>query len=376
MKKIILSTVLCLITCLAMSQYVQGTIVQNSSNAKAVDIYGESSAAFSYPLKEFDFVVSVPSSAATNATTATATSTILPSSGSWTPTAVSTVGTRTYYAFQYTNNQPSNTTPVNFVANVPLQLASVTFTGLTGQNTYRLTDENSNSRSAVYYWYIAAIGTAGQDQSGEISADPTKGQQVYYANTGQSTTGGSGMVQYVGTSSTSVLPITLVNFTAIKSLGKVDMAWATATEVNAASFMVQRSSNGIDFTPVVTVAAIGSGANSYAAIDASPLTGTSFYRLKNIDKDGSFAYSNIVSLNFTAGNNVSVYPSPAQSYINVNVSSTTLYGTVANLVDFGGRTIQSFTIIGNLQQINISNLAAGIYIVKLIDGTFVKFIKG
>lgn len=375
MRKILLSTFLCLATSFAMSQYVQGTIVQNSSNPTAVDIYGKSATAYNYPIIEFDFVVSIPSTSSAGVT-ATASSNIILARSNPISSTITTIGARTYYTFNYKTNQAGNTTTFN--ANTPLLMATVTFTGLSGNNnSFRLTDENYAASDAVNYWYLAADGVKGQDSSGEISADPNPpfNQQVYYANTGKSTIGGSGKVQYAETIVSSILPVTIASFIATKAVGKVNIAWATVTETNVANFTVQRSVNSVDFAPIVIVAAIGSGENKYATVDASPLAGTAFYRLKSIDKDGSFSYSNIVAVTFDASGSVSVYPSPALSYINVTVSDPKLYGTVFTLVDLAGHIVKSFTITGNAQQFNISNIATGIYFIKMADGSSVKFIK-
>lgn len=371
MKKLSISSILCLFAIMGMSQ-VQGTIVTDAT-AGTVDIMAKASStsSYSYPVKEFDFVVSIPTVAGVTATLGSSPF----DNGSftnWSTTtpAPTTANGKSYYAFHYFNQYA--TTNFSFANGAQNQLATVTFTGATMSNPIRLTDENS--ATFVNKWYIAINGDAGNDGSGGISA--TSSGTVYYGATSNpgSTIGGSGTYQYVETNST-ILPIALSSFTATKAVDKVNIAWATATEANSASFLVQRSGNGVDFVPVVSVVAVGSGANRYATIDASPLNGTNFYRLKNMDKDGSFTYSGIVSVYFDADSKVSVYPSPASDVINVHVSTASLYGTVSQLVDFGGRTVQSFTIIGNAQQVNISSLEKGMYLLKFADGSYVKFIK-
>ncbi|WP_170916740.1 polysaccharide lyase [Dyadobacter psychrophilus] len=96
------------------------------------------------------------------------------------------------------------------------------------------------------------------------------------------------------------LPVTLASFTAAK-LGLVSqLKWSTAQEVNAERFVIQRSSNAKNWQNVGEKMAIGASSNliNYAFTDQKPVKGTSYYRLKIVDKDQTFAYSSIKSLKF------------------------------------------------------------------------------
>lgn len=72
------------------------------------------------------------------------------------------------------------------------------------------------------------------------------------------------------------------------------MQWQTMEEVNTDLFIVQRSSDGVSFTDMEFVKAIGNGNNGYGCIDASASNGVNYYRIKSIDKTGVIAYSKIV----------------------------------------------------------------------------------
>lgn len=85
------------------------------------------------------------------------------------------------------------------------------------------------------------------------------------------------------------LPISLVKFEAEKLAEKVKVQWVTATEINNDKFIVERSSNGKDFEYLAEISGAGNSKelNNYELTDASPLKGTSYYRLTQIDFDGA-----------------------------------------------------------------------------------------
>lgn len=215
-------------------------------------------------------------------------------------------------------------------------------------------------------FYMTVDGNAVDNDAGIFYGNPTTNSPV-----------NSGNINGLSTMAfnTQILPVTLVNFGATKSLGKVDIAWSTATELNSAGFVVERSGNARSFIGIANVSAIGTGANNYAAIDANPLNGTSFYRLKNLDKDGAFTYSNVVKVDFDGNSSTSVYPIPTSSYLNFNVSNSSLFGTTASIMDISGRNLKAVAIAGSTQKLNVSNMPTGIYFIKLVDGSCVKFIK-
>lgn len=86
-----------------------------------------------------------------------------------------------------------------------------------------------------------------------------------------------------------VLPIELIFFKAQHSGNQqVALTWATATEINSDFFVVERSRNAIDYTEISKINAVGNSSKTvnYQFVDESPLFGTNYYRLKQVDKDG------------------------------------------------------------------------------------------
>jgi len=112
------------------------------------------------------------------------------------------------------------------------------------------------------------------------------------------------------------LPIELLSFTASPDFSdkQVNLNWVTATETNNNFFTVERSSEGLNFNSVCLVKGAGnsSAVLNYSAVDAKPLAGLSYYRLKQTDFDGKFAYSQVVPVNFSGLENVEyfLFPNP------------------------------------------------------------------
>ena len=120
------------------------------------------------------------------------------------------------------------------------------------------------------------------------------------------------------------LPVELTAFTAEAVNGKVQLRWNTATERNSAKFVVERSAVGEAFSSVREVAAQGNStaATAYAATDAAPMAGLSYYRLRQVDLDGSVEYSPVVTVNLKAGYApISCYPNPATDRLTLDLTA-------------------------------------------------------
>ena len=114
---------------------------------------------------------------------------------------------------------------------------------------------------------------------------------------------------------TAPLPIELVAFTAVLDKTEVVLKWTTATEENNDYFTIERSRNGISFETMTTIDGAGNSSSekSYAAKDASPLEGTSYYRLKQTDFNGTYTYSQLIAVDYqetSSGCVLKVYPNP------------------------------------------------------------------
>jgi Secretion system C-terminal sorting domain len=167
-----------------------------------------------------------------------------------------------------------------------------------------------------------------------------------------------------------VVPLTLLSFDAFKNKNKVDLKWTTTNEINTSHFEIERSSNALDFTKIGSInSANSSGINNYSSEDIQPLKGLNFYRLKQVDIDGSFKYSNINKVLFeNFGDAITIYPNPAKEYIQFDFASKQKI-VLINLFDMQGRLIKTTTLANVLPlKLNVENLSKGNYVVQLSDG--------
>jgi hypothetical protein len=94
------------------------------------------------------------------------------------------------------------------------------------------------------------------------------------------------------------IPVELISFIAEESLNGITLKWKTATETNNNGFSVEKSSNGVSFNEIAFVKGMGTTTNQseYLFTDDNVKVGTFYYRLKQIDYDGTYSYSNIISV--------------------------------------------------------------------------------
>lgn len=164
------------------------------------------------------------------------------------------------------------------------------------------------------------------------------------------------------------LPVTLTDFTAKLVGPAVQLNWHTASEQNADRFEVERSTDATTFTPLGSVAAAGtsSQAHAYAFPDTHLPVGatTLYYRLRQVDLDGTSTYSPVRTVALTpAAAGLALFPNPTQQL-------TTLTGTAAHALvqvfDALGRTVTTATADGDgtAQLALPTGLAPGVYVVR------------
>lgn len=175
----------------------------------------------------------------------------------------------------------------------------------------------------------------------------------------------------------STVPLRLINFSATEKNCVLSFNWKTADEQNTSHFDLEQSADGISFRKAGTVLAQGNGSGQDYSYLATQDNTTVYYRLKMVDMDGAFKYSNV--LRFTTGCNVNqqyfkVYPNPAQSDKPLSVTYKVNYRGKALLAvtDAVGRRVfaQQLEISGPVSQtIQLPVLGAGTYHVQLADNT-------
>ena len=166
----------------------------------------------------------------------------------------------------------------------------------------------------------------------------------------------------------SPLPVTLISFTAKVKGSQVALAWATAAELNNKQFEVQRSRDGRSFETIITRAGKGTtnSASTYNEVDSRPLNGVSYYRLKQVDLDGTFSYSSIVTISFLSAGELTMYPNPVEDQLTINVAGST-EGVQVTVTDMMGRVI-STSALATDGKLDMANLKTGTYLITVGQG--------
>ena len=172
--------------------------------------------------------------------------------------------------------------------------------------------------------------------------------------------------------SASPLPIELLYFDAHLSADDVVCTWATATETNNDYFTVERSADGVTFTDIGEVDGAGNSQQTlnYAFTDVEPLTGLSYYRLRQTDFDGVEAWSIVVSVWMDVpGGELTVYPNPCTNELFIG---GTLQGDERAMVfDAMGRTVADIGLLRH-GRVDLSALATGTYSLQVMRGSDVR----
>jgi hypothetical protein len=153
------------------------------------------------------------------------------------------------------------------------------------------------------------------------------------------------------------------------------LIWQTIDEINTSTFVIERSPDGVRFSAIGTVAAIGSGNNNYSFTDTHVLVSVSYYyRIEMKDKDGKISYSQTILLQSAASSGLTVYPNPATSFVIEQLNDNSLLNTPLRLLDLNGRLITEQIITAQQQRIDLSQLSRGIYYLQFANGSTVKIL--
>lgn len=119
----------------------------------------------------------------------------------------------------------------------------------------------------------------------------------------------------------NVMRIELQSFSVVCGEEKINVLWQTGAEVDNVCFAVEKSKDGIAFTKVIDAPCTGANSSytNYTETDYTPWKGTTYYRLKQTDKSGSYRYSDITSVNYTPQKNITLYPNPLINSNNLNI---------------------------------------------------------
>lgn len=285
------------------------------------------------------------------------------------------IGNRAYYSYLILQNNSATDVPTLLSANTDNVIGSFTFPTPydPGIRLDDLTSDNGGPNFQMT-WYV---------QFNQGIGDVTNYDTPFYGfyNSGDAVNNGGTAIQFV------TLVVKFVNFTVTKRDNEALLNWAVENEgSNTASYEIQKSTNGVDFTPVKVLQPLNNGrtSNSYSTVvenlSSIRSAGVIYFRIKQTDRDGQFVYTEIRSVRLDGKKLVvNVYPNPVKNTANVSYELENNADVVLSVLDAGGKQVFATQVQGfkgaNINKINIGNLASGSYSLKIQAGTDVKVVS-
>lgn len=169
----------------------------------------------------------------------------------------------------------------------------------------------------------------------------------------------------------SPLPAELIHFDAVPVNKEVDITWATASEINVDYFEVLRSRDGVEFTTIAAVEAVGNSTvlNQYASVDTNPFIGLSYYQLNTVDNDGSSKLSSIKPVFFDGKFETPTLITFSSNWV-INYVSFSDEPLSVEIYDASGKLLhtEKISFTDSYGSINHNQFSKGIYLIRLVDG--------
>lgn len=159
------------------------------------------------------------------------------------------------------------------------------------------------------------------------------------------------------------LPVSLTSFIGKNMEKFIQLEWKTASELNNDYFTVERSIDGRNFEQLAEVTGRGTTTETvaYAFKDEQPASATNYYRLRQVDYDGTESFSNIITVNFkNTSSDLKLYPTLVQAEVNLDLTSYKDENVVITILNTTGKIVFSKVVNSNeIVTLNLDNLNLG-----------------
>ncbi len=227
----------------------------------------------------------------------------------------------------------------------------------------------ANDTAKVYIFYQTSIPSTEPTSSTLTSIDISQGDMnrinaiaIRQGSVG-TMTGTIDGIRVSNSWGAGVLPVKLLNFNATVNEHSTSISWSTSSEINNKGFEIEKSLDGTNFENIGFVKGYSNSnqLNNYSFDYQN--SESAFYRLKQIDFDGAYEYSNIVSAK-NGINEFEILPNPFKDEITI---SNTDKITNIEIVDLTGKVVYTSQPINNKVSVNTSNLKGGVYYIKVYN---------
>ncbi|SOD20215.1 T9SS type A sorting domain-containing protein [Pedobacter xixiisoli] len=167
-----------------------------------------------------------------------------------------------------------------------------------------------------------------------------------------------------------VLPLSWLNVNATDTKDQnVQVQWQVS-ESNVTTYIVERNT-GAGFIEVATVASKGNGTNSYNLTDIVRNSGSIYYRIKQIDQDGTSSYSDVFDVRIAALGKLAIFPNPVISQLSVDSDKK----QDAKIYNVQGQQVKELKLVEGRNKVELDHLPNGVYFLRTVDGVVTKLIK-
>jgi hypothetical protein len=169
-----------------------------------------------------------------------------------------------------------------------------------------------------------------------------------------------------GPGQNQALPMLLGMFTATKNNATALLQWTTVTETNTSAFILERSTDGLNYTAIGSLPASGNTTtiNKYQYTDKQMAPGVNYYRIKTVDTDGKYLLSPVRTLNYSDNDfTISLLPNPVTKgtvFINTSVNCNRI-----EVRDAIGQLVKTVNVKGTYNPLTVNGLKKGMYFIKV-----------
>lgn len=170
------------------------------------------------------------------------------------------------------------------------------------------------------------------------------------------------------------LPVSWISISARRNdASQVILDWRV-DERAVSHYQVERSLNARNFVPAGTLVASGDGIREYTFTDPTPVLQQVYYRIRETDLDGSYAYSRILTVSGMKDTGLTAFPNPARGVITVQIEQRYI-GSRLKLVNLSGTVMEEIMIKGQTLPLDLGKYAPGVYFLSTVDGRVMKLVR-
>lgn len=265
-------------------------------------------------------------------------------------------------------------TSSNFVDDVVFFSPAVTISSSDADNSINAGDAvtftavaNNAGSAPGYQWKKNGTNISGENAATYATTTLSDGDAIS-CEIDPSTTCYVGTVNSssIATTVNGSLPLRLISFSAIAANCKTTLRWITADEQQLSGFQVEQSADGSHFAEAATVAARNTNTQNSYAVELPVTSNLMFYRLKMMDRDWQFSYSNVALVTGACSHPVSVYPNPIADKIFISGAVGSHYA----IYDNKGSKLREGQLSKTTEVLSTQDLKPGIYFISLNGQSF------